>query len=200
MMSSTELDTWRIDAPVPALFPFTAIVGQDEMKRALLLAAIDPSIGGVLVFGDRGTGKSTAVRALAALLPDMRVVAGCRYNCDPAAADALCWECRARLAGHRLDRHSKAVASQAIHWGFGAAAGAAYGALAEYYPAATSRGGATFGLTLLTLTHETALPAMGLEAKLEDQTPREHASEAATHVIYGVVAERVRRLVRRVLG
>jgi len=105
-----------------------------------------------------------------------------------------------KLAGHRLDRHSKAVASQAIHWGFGAAAGAAYGALAEYYPAATSRGGATFGLTLLTLTHETALPAMGLEAKLEDQTPREHASEAATHVIYGVVAERVRRLVRRVLG
>ena len=109
MMSSTELDTWRIDAPVPALFPFTAIVGQDEMKRALLLAAIDPSIGGVLVFGDRGTGKSTAVRALAALLPDMRVVAGCRYNCDPAAADALCWECRARLAGHRLESRLVAV-------------------------------------------------------------------------------------------
>jgi hypothetical protein len=63
-----------------------------------------------------------------------------------------------------------------------------------------SRGGATFGLTLLALTHETALPAMGLEAKLEEQTPREHASEAATHVVYGVVAERVRRLARRVLG
>ena len=59
------------------------IVGQDEMKTAILIAAIEPTIGGVLVFGDRGTGKSTAVRALAALLPPMEVVAGCRYNCDP---------------------------------------------------------------------------------------------------------------------
>ena len=66
-----------------ALFPFSAIVGQDEMKLALLIAAIDPSVGGVLVFGDRGTGKSTAVRALAALLPPMQVVKGCRYHCDP---------------------------------------------------------------------------------------------------------------------
>ena len=81
--------------PVP--FPFSAIVGQDEMKLALLVAAVDPGIGGVLVFGDRGTGKSTAVRALAALLPKMRVVAGCRYGCDPAAAE-LCEECRARGA------------------------------------------------------------------------------------------------------
>ena len=75
--------------PVP--FPFSAIVGQDEMKLALLVAAVDPGIGGVLVFGDRGTGKSTAVRALAALLPKRRVVAGCRYGCDPEAAE-LCEE------------------------------------------------------------------------------------------------------------
>ena len=66
-------------------FPFSAIVGQEDMKLALLIAAIDPAIGGVLVFGDRGTGKSTAVRALAALLPKMRVVVGCPYNCDPKA-------------------------------------------------------------------------------------------------------------------
>ncbi len=65
-------------------FPFSAIAGQEEMKRALLIAAVDPSIGGVLAFGDRGTGKSTAVRALAALLPPMQVIAGCRYHCDPA--------------------------------------------------------------------------------------------------------------------
>ena len=57
-------------------FPFAAIVGQDEMKLALLCASVDPTIGGVLVFGDRGTGKSTAVRALAALLPPMKVVEG----------------------------------------------------------------------------------------------------------------------------
>ena len=61
-------------------FPFTAIVGQDAMKRAMVLTAIDPTIGGVLVFGDRGTGKSTAVRALAALLPQIEVVAGCPVN------------------------------------------------------------------------------------------------------------------------
>ena len=66
------------------------------MKRALLIAAIDPAIGGVLVFGDRGTGKSTAVRALAALLPKMRVVVGCRYGCDPGANGSGCEECQAR--------------------------------------------------------------------------------------------------------
>ena len=64
-------------------FPFSAIVGQDQMKLALLIAAIDPSVGGVLVLGDRGTGKSTAVRALAGLLPSMTVVEGCPYNCSP---------------------------------------------------------------------------------------------------------------------
>jgi magnesium chelatase subunit I len=63
-----------------APFPFSAIVGQDEMKRAMVLTAIDPSIGGVLVFGDRGTGKSTAVRALAALLPSIDAVEGCPVN------------------------------------------------------------------------------------------------------------------------
>ncbi len=75
-------------------FPFSAIVGQDEMKLAILIAAVDPSIGGVLVFGDRGTGKSTAVRALAALLPKMKAVAGCRYGCDPDHPDSLCEECK----------------------------------------------------------------------------------------------------------
>jgi magnesium chelatase subunit I len=68
-------------------FPFTAIVGQQEMKRALVLAAIDPSIGGVLVFGDRGTGKSTAVRALAALLPPIKVAKGSPFNAEPGAGE-----------------------------------------------------------------------------------------------------------------
>jgi magnesium chelatase subunit I len=74
-------------------FPFTAIVGQDEMKRALLVAAVEPTMGGVLIFGDRGTGKSTAVRALAALLPPMKAVEGCPYRCDPARAGAACPHC-----------------------------------------------------------------------------------------------------------
>ena len=78
------------------VFPFSAIVGQEEMKLALLLVAIDPTIGGVMVFGDRGTGKSTAVRALAGLLPAMKVVSGCRYGCDPNANGARCDECRAK--------------------------------------------------------------------------------------------------------
>ena len=77
-------------------FPFSAIVGQDDMKMAIMLTAIDPSIGGVLVFGDRGTGKSTAVRALADLLPKMRAVVGCPYGCDPE--NAKCPECLAKAA------------------------------------------------------------------------------------------------------
>ncbi|MBU8542845.1 MULTISPECIES: magnesium chelatase ATPase subunit I [Roseomonadaceae] len=76
------------------VFPFAAIVAQEEMKLALLIAAVDASVGGVLVFGDRGTGKSTAVRALAALLPPMRAVAGCRFGCDPGRVAELCDACR----------------------------------------------------------------------------------------------------------
>ena len=72
------------------VYPFSAIVGQDEMKLALMIAAVDPAIGGVMVFGDRGTGKSTAVRAMPGLLPEMKVVKGCRYGCDPAARTAGC--------------------------------------------------------------------------------------------------------------
>ncbi|MEV7191904.1 putative cobaltochelatase [Streptomyces sp. NPDC093510] len=71
-------------------YPFTALVGQDDLRLALLLNAVSPAVGGVLVRGEKGTAKSTAVRALSALLPEVPVVAGCRFSCDPAAADPNC--------------------------------------------------------------------------------------------------------------
>src|SRR2546421_10959597 len=82
------------------VFPFTAIVGQESMKLALILNAIVPAIGGVLIRGEKGTGKSTAGRALARLLPEHQVVEGCHYGCDPADVDNLCADCRPRLAEH----------------------------------------------------------------------------------------------------
>jgi magnesium chelatase subunit I len=71
-------------------FPFSAIVAQDELKLALSLVVVEPGLGGLLVLGDRGTGKSTAVRALSSLLPQMRVVSGCSYHCDPALEHPGC--------------------------------------------------------------------------------------------------------------
>ena len=80
------------------VFPFTAIVGQDEMKQALILNAINPAIGGVLIRGEKGTAKSTAVRALARLLPEQEVVEGCRFGCPPQDQQVRCDECAQRSA------------------------------------------------------------------------------------------------------
>ena len=77
----------------PSPFPFSAIVGQEQMKNALRLAAVEPLLGGILVFGDRGTGKTTAVRGLSSLLPPIRVRRGCRYNCEPDAPSPACPVC-----------------------------------------------------------------------------------------------------------
>ena len=79
------------------IYPFTAIVGQKRMRRALILNAIDTRIGGVLIRGERGTAKSTAARALAALLPPVKVVQGCRFGCDPEKPISWCTECRERF-------------------------------------------------------------------------------------------------------
>lgn len=79
------------------VYPFTAIVGQEEMKLALLLNVIDPKIGGVMIMGDRGTGKSTTIRALADLLPEVEVVADDPFNSDPNDADLMSDEVRDRL-------------------------------------------------------------------------------------------------------
>jgi len=74
---------------MPSIFPFTAIVGQDRMKRALILNAVNPQIGGVLIRGERGTAKSTAARALAALLPKIKVVSDCAFACNSAVSVTL---------------------------------------------------------------------------------------------------------------
>jgi len=93
-----------------AIFPFTAIVGQEEMVLALLLNAINPKIGGVLIQGERGTAKSTAVRALAALLPKIQVIQGCRFGCHPRYPHTWCSECHQRfIAGEKPEITEKAT-------------------------------------------------------------------------------------------
>jgi len=92
------------------IFPFTAIVGQEEMKLALILNVIDPKIGGVMIMGDRGTGKSTTIRALADLLPEMRVVANDPFNSDPEDPEFMSEEVRLKLkAGESLPVGSKKI-------------------------------------------------------------------------------------------
>ncbi len=118
-----------------------------------------------------------------------------RTHGEPEPPDVLA----EKIGGHTMNTTSKAIASETIHWGFGAAVGAAYGGLAEFYPAATARDGAHFGMTLMAITHEGVLPAMGLSADPADQTTREKSSEVATHLVFGFVTETVRRTVRKML-
>jgi magnesium chelatase subunit I len=88
------------------IFPFTAIVDQNEMKLALILNVIDPSIGGVLIMGEKGTAKSTTVRALADLLPEIEVIKGCRFNCSPEGP--FCSDCLEKIKnGNNLETEKK---------------------------------------------------------------------------------------------
>jgi magnesium chelatase subunit D len=90
---STDARAWtpagRGRSVLPS-YPFSAVVGLDDLRLALLLTAVSPHVGGVLVRGEKGTAKSTVVRALAALLPEVDVVRGGRFTCDPARPDAEC--------------------------------------------------------------------------------------------------------------
>lgn len=102
-------ETTSESTPTPnkaQVFPFSAIVGQAELKLALTLCVIDPTIGGVMIMGHRGTAKSTAVRALADMLPHINTVVGCPYNCNPSAPSPLCPHCS---TAHKLVARSVAV-------------------------------------------------------------------------------------------
>lgn len=91
-------------------YPFSAVVGQDEVKQSLLITAVDPGVGGVLILGDRGTGKSTAIRALAALLPPMHSVQGCLYNSTPDTAKyCTCPGCCAQDLKAELSEKTKRI-------------------------------------------------------------------------------------------
>lgn len=102
--ASAASDDDEEDNAARPVFPFTAIVGQEQMKLALLLNIIDPKIGGVMVMGDRGTGKSTTVRALTDLLPKIQVVAGDPFNSDPVDQESMSDDVRQRVrAGEQLE-------------------------------------------------------------------------------------------------
>lgn len=102
-------------------------------------------------------------------------------------------------ADRALAVEHRSLAQQSLRLGLGAAAGAAYGAAAEIYPAATSRQGASFGMALVALNRDRSLPILGRFTKSEPQTKREHTSELVSFVVFGVVTETVRRIVRRLI-
>lgn len=118
-----------------------------------------------------------------------------RKDGRPAPPEALA----EKVAGNSLTRPQEVAAGEAIHWSFGPLMGAAYGALAEFAPVVTDRNGVSFGVALCSLTHEGALPALGLADEPKDQPFREQSSEMISHSVYGFVTEIVRRQVRKLL-
>jgi putative membrane protein len=148
-----------------------------------------PSLWKGLVAGLAAGVAATAAKTLAEKFYPPRI------HGEPEPAALL----TGRIAGHPLDHTEELAAAEGMRWGFGAAAGACYGAVAEFYPAITSKGGANFGLVLMAVTHQGVLPAIGLDTSAEQQSPREQTSEAASHILFGVVAERVRSIVRQML-
>jgi magnesium chelatase subunit I len=134
-----------------SLYPFTALVAQDELKLALQLVVVDASIGGVLVLGDRGTGKSTAVRALAALLPPMQITQGCPYQCDPTRGPEHCVDGCCPVAKAGRPRIAVTAAVPVVDLPLGATEDRVVGALD--LEAALSRGERVFSPGLLARAH-----------------------------------------------
>src|ERR1700744_1880913 len=132
----------------------TEVLKEKTYGRSLAKGLIAGLVGGLV---------ATAAKTLAEKIYPPRV------HGEPEPSEELA----ERIAGHELVGTQKEVATETIHWGFGALTGAAYGALVEYYPAANAKDGAGFGMALSSLTHGTALPAMGLSPEPEEQTARE---------------------------
>ncbi|MDQ1741029.1 MAG: magnesium chelatase subunit, partial [Pseudonocardiales bacterium] len=109
-------------------YPFSAVLGAEDMRLALLLNAVSPAIGGVLVRGEKGTAKSTAVRGLAALLPAIEVVAGCRFGCDPAAPEPNCPD-GPHTAGPHADLETVTVPARLVELPVGASEDRVIGSL-----------------------------------------------------------------------
>ena len=106
------MTTKEISKEARPVFPFTAIVGQEEMKLALLLNVIDPKIGGVMVMGDRGTGKSTTVRALVDLLPEIDIVENDPFNSDPNDPEMMSDEVRQKI----LKKETFSIIKKKLTW------------------------------------------------------------------------------------
>jgi len=88
-------------------YPFTAVVGQEKMKRALILNAVNPKLSGVIIRGEKGTAKSTAVRALATLLPQIDIVKDCPFGCHPDRPQGVCGVCEDSVAAGKKESHPK---------------------------------------------------------------------------------------------
>src|SRR5262249_46317884 len=93
-------------------YPFAALVGQEQLKTALLVIAVNPTIGGVLIRGEKGTAKSTAARALAALLPPVRFISGCEFHCEPDAPWPDCPHCSAEAS--RINPEARQVIERRV--------------------------------------------------------------------------------------
>jgi putative membrane protein len=151
-----------------------------DRKRSILKGALAGLIGGLAGAGAKVVAEQIFPPRIEGQIPPPVVLAE-------------------QMAGHPLAHGEKKIATESIHWAFGALAGAVYGVMVEYEPSLGAWRGAAFGITLNKITHETLLPKMGLSSPAERQPAWERISEWISHAAYGVVTDAVRRATRRAL-
>jgi putative membrane protein len=160
------------------LVSFAHLITMTKRERSILKGALAGLIGGLAGAGAKALAEEIFPPRVQGQTPAPVILAE-------------------QVAGHRLPPSQQQAAMHSMHWGFGAAAGAIYGALVEVEPSLGAWKGAAFGLTLNKLTHESILPRMGLSAPKEAQPTQERISEWVTHAVYGIFTDSVRRVVRR---